>query len=130
MAKNKGNGKFKTWWSGLKSEFSKIIWLNRKTVIKQTVIVIVVTFIVGVLITVIDFYSQLGLQQIVSKAMKQDTTTAAAEQQGQANSAQAVTQAVTKASKAAQKKAEKKAKKAKDSADKTTKAAKATKKAN
>ena len=123
MAKDKkGQGKFKTWWTGLKSEFSKIIWLNRKTVIKQTVIVIVVTFIVGVLITVIDFYSQLGLKQIVSKAMKQDTTTAA--QEAQPASQQAVTQAVTKASKAAQKKASKKV------ASKTeTKAAKTTKKA-
>lgn len=111
MAKNKGEGRFKTWWKGLKSEFSKIIWLNRKTVIKQTVIVIVVTFIVGVLITVIDFYSQLGLQQIVGKAMKQDTTTAAA-QQAQPASQQAVTQAVTKANKAAAKKAAKTAKKA------------------
>ena len=54
MAKdNKGNGKFKTWWAGLKSEFSKIIWLNRKTVIKQTVVVLVVTIIVGILITII-----------------------------------------------------------------------------
>ena len=100
MAKdNKGQGKFKTWWTGLKSEFSKIIWLNRKTVIKQTVIVIVVTFIVGVLITVIDFYSQLGLQQIVGKAMKQDTTTAAA-QQAQPASQQAVQTTVAKAQKA------------------------------
>ena len=125
MAKNKGEGKFKTWWKGLKSEFSKIIWLNRKTVIKQTVIVIVVTFIVGVLITVIDFYSQLGLKQIVSKAMKQDTTTAA--QEAQPASQQAVTQAVTKASKAAQKKASKAAKKALNKTE--TKAAKTTKKA-
>ena len=119
MAKNKENGRFKTWWTGLKSEFSKIIWLNRKTVIKQTAIVIVVTIIVGVLITVIDFYSQLGLKQIVSKAMKQDTTTVS--QEAHQASQQAVTQAVTKASKAA--KATKKA------ATKTTKAAKTTKKA-
>ena len=119
MAKdNKGQGKFKTWWTGLKSEFSKIIWLNRKTVIKQTVIVIVVTIIVGVLITVIDFYSQLGLQQIVSKAMKQDTTTAAA-QQGQQASQQAVTQAVTKAQKA--NKAKKADTKTSKKATKTTK---------
>ena len=124
MAKNKGEGKFKTWWKGLKSEFSKIIWLNRKTVIKQTAIVIVVTIIVGVLITVIDFYSQLGLKQIVSKAMKQDTTTAA-EQQSQPASQQAVTQAVTNAKQAKQ--AEKAAKKSKKQADKAN--TKTTKKA-
>lgn len=117
MAKdNKGQGKFKTWWTGLKSEFSKIIWLNRKTVIKQTVIVLVVTIIVGVLITVIDFYSQLGLKQIVSKAMKQDTTTAAVQEQKPVSS-DAVTQAVTKAQKAnSAKKADTKTKTTKKSA--------------
>ncbi len=123
MAKNKGNGKFKTWWTGLKSEFSKIIWLNRKTVIKQTVIVIVVTFIVGVLITVIDFYSQLGLQQIVSKAMKQDTTTASAEQQTASPNAVQTTVAKAQKAKKAQKAATKKAQNAKKAA-KTTKKAK------
>ena len=123
MAKNKGEGKFKTWWKGLKSEFSKIIWLNRKTVIKQTVIVIVVTFIVGVLITIIDFYSQLGLQQVVSKAMKQDTTTVAT-QQGTAPSQQQQTVKVD------QKKAEKGAKKAQKKAEKKSDTkTKATKKA-
>ncbi len=121
MAKdNKGQGKFKTWWTGLKSEFSKIIWLNRKTVIKQTVVVIVVTIIVGVLITIIDFYSQLGLKQIVSKAMAQDATTAAAEQ-AQPASQQAVTQAVTKAQKA--NKAKKADNKKADTKTKTTKKA-------
>ena len=121
MAKNKENGRFKTWWTGLKSEFSKIIWLNRKTVIKQTAIVIVVTIIVGVLITIIDFYCQLGLKQIVSKAMKQDTTTEAS-QETQPASQQAVTQAVTKANKAA-KKASKTTKAAKKADTKTTKKA-------
>ena len=87
-----------------------------------------VTIIVGVLITIIDFYSQLGLKQVVSKAMKQDTTTASAEQ-ATVNSQQAVTQAVTKASKAAQKKAEKTAKKAKSEADKSDSKTKTTKKA-
>ncbi len=122
MAKdNKGQGKFKTWWTGLKSEFSKIIWLNRKTVIKQTVIVIVVTIIVGVLITIIDFYSQLGLKQIVSKAMAQDTTTAAAEQ-AQPVSQQAVKETVAKAQKA--NKAKKADNKKADTKTKTTKKAK------
>ena len=121
MAKdNKGQGKFKTWWTGLKSEFSKIIWLNRKTVIKQTVIVIVVTIIVGILITVIDFYSQLGLKQIVSKAMAQDATTAAAEQ-AQPASQQAVQETVAKAQKAT--KAKKAENKKEDTKTKTTKKA-------
>ena len=128
MAKNKGEGKFKTWWTGLKSEFSKIIWLNRKTVIKQTAIVIVVTIIVGVLITIIDFYCQLGLKQIVSKAMKQDTTTVA-EQQGTAPSQQEQATVKVDQSKAAEgaKKAQQKASKAEKKADTKTKTTKKAK---
>ena len=121
MAKNKGEGKFKTWWKGLKSEFSKIIWLNRKTVIKQTVIVIVVTFIVGVLITIIDFYSQLGLQQVVSKAMKQDTTTVATQQGTAASQQQQTVKVDQKKAEKGAKKAQKKAEKKSDTKTKTTK---------
>ena len=124
MAKNKGEGKFKTWWKGLKSEFSKIIWLNRKTVIKQTVIVIVVTFIVGVLITIIDFYSQLGLQQVVSKAMKQDTTTVATQQATAASQQQQTVKVDQKKAEKGAKKAQKKAEKKSDTKTKTTKKAK------
>ena len=95
MAKDKkGNGRIKNWFTGLKAEFSKIIWLNRATVIKQTAIVIVVTIIIGILITIIDFYSQLGLRQVVDKAMVSETT---ASQEGEAAS-QAVTVASTAAS--------------------------------
>lgn len=64
MAKAKQDGRIKKWWTGLKSEFGKIIWLNKSTVAKQTTIVIVVTLIVGVIIAFIDSGAQLVLNII------------------------------------------------------------------
>ncbi len=44
----------KSWFKGLKSEFNKIIWTDKKTLGKQTVAVVVITVILGVLITLVD----------------------------------------------------------------------------
>ena len=49
----------KNWFKGLKTEFKKIIWTDRKTLGKQTIAVIVITAIITVLITLID---SVGLQ--------------------------------------------------------------------
>ena len=44
----------KSWFQGLKSEFRKIIWTDRNTLIKQTVVVVIVTILLGVIISVMD----------------------------------------------------------------------------
>lgn len=44
----------KSWFKGLKSEFNKIIWTDKKTLGRQTVAVAVITVILGVLITLMD----------------------------------------------------------------------------
>ena len=46
--------KNKSWFKGLKSEFSKIIWTDRETLVKQTVAVVVITAIIGIMILVVD----------------------------------------------------------------------------
>ena len=46
--------KKKSWFKGLKSEFKKIIWTDRDTLIKQTIAVIVITTIIAILILVVD----------------------------------------------------------------------------
>ena len=66
MAEVKKESRIKAWWNALKAEFNKIIWLNRKTVIKQTVIVLVITIIVAILITIIDRIVQGGLGLIIT----------------------------------------------------------------
>lgn len=41
-------------WQGVKQEWQKIIWPKRSTVIKSTIVVIVVAVIMGILISIID----------------------------------------------------------------------------
>lgn len=53
--------RLKTWWKGLKSEFRKITWPDSTSVVKQTVAVIVITVILGLIITILD----MGIEQVV-----------------------------------------------------------------
>lgn len=65
MAEAKKKGGFKNWWTGLKAEFSKIIWPTKASIIRQTVVVVIVTVIMGVLIGLIDQLLQFGLNNIM-----------------------------------------------------------------
>ncbi|MCC8044071.1 MAG: preprotein translocase subunit SecE [Clostridiales bacterium] len=60
------NSKVKTWWSGLKSEFKKIIWPDRSTLAKQTGAVIVVSIVLGMIIAMLDFVFQYGVDFLVN----------------------------------------------------------------
>lgn len=44
----------KSWFKGLKSEFKKIVWTDKKTLSKQTVAVLVISVIMCALITLVD----------------------------------------------------------------------------
>lgn len=60
--KTKKPGFFK----GVKSEFKKITWPDKKSLGKQTFAVVVTTVVLGVLIAVIDFVIQYGVKFITS----------------------------------------------------------------
>ena len=68
--KNKGADavakKSKGWFKGLKAEFHKISWTSKDDVTKQTIAVVVVSVILGLLIAVIDFLLQTGINFLVS----------------------------------------------------------------
>ena len=51
---------------GLKTEFSKIVWLDKKTTGKQTFAVILVTVIVGAIIAVLDMGIQYGVNLLTN----------------------------------------------------------------
>lgn len=55
-----------SFWQGLKQEWQKIIWTDGKTLGKQTLLVIVVSIIMGVIIVVVDN----GALQIMNLLMK------------------------------------------------------------
>ena len=48
-----------SFFKGLKAEWEKIVWTDRKTLIRQTIAVVVISVIICVLITLIDNF---GLQ--------------------------------------------------------------------
>ena len=54
-AKQSGIGAF---FKGVRTEFGKIIWPSRETMVKQLLAVVCVTVIVGLLIVAIDFGAQ------------------------------------------------------------------------
>ncbi len=64
MAEEKKQTK-KGWFKGLKSEFGKIIWTDRNTLIKQTIAVVVISVIICVLITLIDTASLSVIERII-----------------------------------------------------------------
>ena len=57
--------KKKSWFKGLKAEFKKIIWPDKKTLVKQTVAVIVCSICLGILIWMVDVVIQYGIDFLV-----------------------------------------------------------------
>ena len=63
-ASTESTPKKKSWFKGLKSEFKKIIWPEKKSVARQTTAVVLITAVLGVIITVIDYLVQIGFNQL------------------------------------------------------------------
>lgn len=57
----------KNWFKGLKAEFSKIIWPDRQSLTKETVAVLAVSVLLGVIIAVVDLIVRFGIEFIVNK---------------------------------------------------------------
>ena len=55
-----------SWFHGMKLEFKKISWPDRKSVMKQTVAVISVSVVVGLIIALLDWVIQYGVDFLVS----------------------------------------------------------------
>ena len=55
----------KSWSKGLKTEFDKIVWTDRKTLLRQTIAVVVISVVVCVLITLVDNASLALIEQII-----------------------------------------------------------------
>ncbi len=54
-----------SWFKGMKAEFKKISWPNKNTLTKETVAVVVISVLLGVVITVIDLIVRTGIEFIV-----------------------------------------------------------------
>lgn len=66
----KGNESFsvkaKAWFKGLKAEFNKINWATKDDVTKQTVAVVSISVVLGLVIALIDFLLQSGINFLVN----------------------------------------------------------------
>ena len=43
-----------SFWEGVKAEWGKIIWSDRKTLVKQTILVTVISVLMGIIIAIAD----------------------------------------------------------------------------
>ncbi len=63
---NSDTTKTQKWFDGLKAEFRKIIWPTKEDITKETTAVLVCSVILGVLIAVLDFIVQHGIDFLVN----------------------------------------------------------------
>ena len=54
-----------SWFSGLKAEFRKISWTDRKSVVRQTIAVVAVSVVTGLIIALLDWAIQHGVNFLV-----------------------------------------------------------------
>lgn len=55
----------RSWFKELKGEFKKITWLDRKSLAKQSFVVIVISVLLGCIIAIVDWLIQIGLSFII-----------------------------------------------------------------
>ncbi|HCM92225.1 MAG TPA: preprotein translocase subunit SecE [Lachnospiraceae bacterium] len=55
-----------SWFKGLKAEYKKVIWPNKEEVRKQTIAVVLISLVVGLVIAVLDMGLQYGIDFIIN----------------------------------------------------------------
>jgi preprotein translocase subunit SecE len=59
------NSRVQEFCKGLKAEFRKIVWPTQEKLTKQTIAVVSVSLVLGLLISVLDWVFQLGLTNVI-----------------------------------------------------------------
>ena len=65
MSEKSGKAQKTSWFNGLQAEFKKIVWPDKKTLVKQTTAVVSVSVLLGAVITVIDTILKYGIDFLV-----------------------------------------------------------------
>ena len=60
-AKSEGTSKITKFWNGVKVEFKKITWPDKDALLKQSIAVVVISVVIGAIITILDFGLQYGV---------------------------------------------------------------------
>lgn len=56
----------RNFWKGVKTEFKKITWPDKESLVKQSIAVVCISIVLGVIIAVLDFILQYGLNFLTS----------------------------------------------------------------
>lgn len=54
-----------SWFNGLKAEFKKIVWPSKQSLVRQTTAVVAVSVVLGLIIALMDFIIQYGVDFLV-----------------------------------------------------------------
>ena len=54
-----------SWFTGLKAEFQKIIWPDRQSIKRQTIAVVAVSVVTGLIIALLDWVIQYGVNFLI-----------------------------------------------------------------
>ncbi len=65
MAEKQQVSKVRTWWDGVKAEWRKIIWPTKDDLVRKTGTVAVVSVILGIIIAILDFLIQHGIDFLI-----------------------------------------------------------------
>lgn len=65
MADKQQVSKTRNWWEGVKAEWRKIIWPTREDLAKKTGTVAIVSIVLGVIIAILDFLIQNGIDLLL-----------------------------------------------------------------
>ncbi len=60
-----GKAPKENWFTGLSAEFKKIIWPDKKSLVRQTTAVIAVSVVLGLIIALLDFIISYGVDFLV-----------------------------------------------------------------
>lgn len=58
-----------SFWQGVKSEYRKITWPDRKSTFKQSVVVTVISIVLGLIIAIIDYAAKYGVNFLTSLSL-------------------------------------------------------------
>lgn len=58
-----------SWFTGLKAEFAKIVWPEKNSVVRQTIAVVAVSVVTGLVIALLDWVIQYGINFLVGLSL-------------------------------------------------------------
>ena len=54
-----------SWFAGLKAEFSKIVWPEQASIVRQTIAVVAVSVVTGLIIAILDWFIHQGVNFLI-----------------------------------------------------------------